>query len=146
MTQGRLEEIFNKTGGHCHFCGDPLSLKSRGSVGRKGKPAGPGWRKGYWEVDHVARRSQLGTQSGERDRNRTSNLLPACTGCNQIRRNHKGGSLRRIILLGLIARDEIEKHEQNKPTEVGRQLKELRGARRKANSLKALKALKAKLT
>ena len=132
MTDRQLREIFDKTGGHFHFCGDRLSFSDRGGRLKK-KGAGFGWLRGSWEVDHVARRAQLGTQSSEGERDRADNRLPACTGCNRLRWKRKGGDLRRIILLGVIATKEIEKHKQNKPTEVGRQLKELLVARLKSN-------------
>ena len=44
MTSARLRAIFEKTGGHCHFCGDPIKVERRG------------WEEqfcGSWEVDHV---------------------------------------------------------------------------------------------
>ena len=44
MREKQLKEIFAKTDGHCHFCGDPVHFNKRG------------WAEnltGYWEVDHV---------------------------------------------------------------------------------------------
>jgi hypothetical protein len=30
MTETLLHEIWNKTNGHCHFCGDPVSFRNSG--------------------------------------------------------------------------------------------------------------------
>ena len=46
-----LRSIFDKTHGHCHFCGDPLKFDNRG------------WSStmdGHWEVDHVIQRHKGG--------------------------------------------------------------------------------------
>lgn len=119
MTEGQLQEIFDKTHGHCHFCGDPLSFSMRGKEGLKQK--GAGWRKGYWEVDHVTQRDKGGQDSAD-------NCLPACTGCNRLRWHRGGDYTRRSIFLGLIARREIKQK-----TEVGRELARLYDARRTSN-------------
>jgi hypothetical protein len=44
MGTNTLRAIFEKTNGHCHFCGDPITFEHRG------------WARvpdGHWEVDHV---------------------------------------------------------------------------------------------
>ena len=94
MTKLELRTIWEKTEGHCHFCGDAVVLNLRG------------WRDGdltgYWEVDHVIQRDKGGS-IGER------NCLPACTRCNRLRWHRKGEAIRELLFLGLITRDEIQK-------------------------------------
>lgn len=119
MTEGQLQHIFDKTGGHCHFCGDQLAFEKRGKDGLKRK--GVGWRKGWWEVSHVAHRARGGNQG-------VDNCLAACTGCNRLRWHRKGSYTRQTLFLGLIARREIKQG-----TEVGRELSRLLAARRTAN-------------
>ena len=64
MTEKQRRQIWEKTSGHCHFCGDPVTYERRG------------WREGdltgYWEVDHVIQRQKGGGSS-------VQNYLPACT-------------------------------------------------------------------
>ena len=50
--ESRLREIYNRTKGHCHFCGDPVVFERRG------------WApdlKGYWELDHLIQRRKGGS-------------------------------------------------------------------------------------
>ena len=116
MTKTELRQIWEKTRGHCHFCGDPVSLDKRG------------WRDGdltgYWEVDHVIQRDKGGSMLAD-------NCLPACTRCNRLRWHRKGEQMRELRFLGLIARDEIRKQ-----TGVGRVLAQLRQARLTKNKLR----------
>ncbi|GER78206.1 MAG: HNH endonuclease [Anaerolineales bacterium] len=97
MNETALRKIWNKTSGHCHFCGDPVDFDKRG------------WREGeltgYWEVDHVI-------QKGKGGNNSTENYLPACTRCNRLRWHRTGEQVRELLLLGLIAKDEIKKNSQ----------------------------------
>jgi len=91
----QLIQIFEKANGHCHFCGDKLILKKYA------------WRdlndlKGAWEIDHVIQRGK----GGRKD---LSNCLPACTQCNRLRWHRKGPEMRELIVLGLIAKQEIKK-------------------------------------
>ncbi len=90
----KLRAIYNKTKGHCHFCGDPVDYAKRG------------WRSGdltgFWEVDHVIQRGKGGAISED-------NCLPACTRCNRLRWHRTGKEVRELLLLGLIARDEVRK-------------------------------------
>lgn len=61
-----LSRIFEKTGGHCVFCGKQLSWKNYSiSNGRGG-----------WEVDHSLPVSKGGTDH-------LNNLIPACIPCNR---------------------------------------------------------------
>jgi 5-methylcytosine-specific restriction endonuclease McrA len=94
----KYREIFDKTGGVCHVCGDPLVLDQ---VGRGGNSKGvydvpPGW----WEVDHIFQRSRGGASSA-------ANSLPACTPCNRARWHRQGAYARVTLLLGLAARELI---------------------------------------
>ena len=104
-----LRRIYNKTKGHCHFCGDPVVFEKRGWVDSD--------LNGYWEVDHVIQRDKGGSVDAE-------NCLPACTRCNRLRWHRKGEAMRELLFLGLIARDEIRRG-----TALGRALQSLRQSR-----------------
>jgi HNH endonuclease len=106
VTELQLREIWKKTDGHCHFCGDPLSLRKRGYRRQRAD--------GCWEVDHVVQRHRGGEVS-------TENCLPACTSCNRLRWHRRGAAIRELLVLGLIAKSEIEKL-----TETGKGLVRLR--------------------
>ncbi|MBI1976151.1 MAG: HNH endonuclease [Candidatus Omnitrophica bacterium] len=108
MHEKILRRIFERTRGHCHFCGDPVQFSKRG------------WAlnlDGYWEVDHVIQRGKGGARS-------TDNCLPACTRCNRLRWHRTGRAVRELLFLGLIARDEV-----TRGSEVGAAIKQLRQAR-----------------
>ena len=109
MTQSQLRQIWEKTHGHCHFCGDLVEFEKRG------------WKdgdlNGYWEVDHVIQKGKGGSKSFE-------NCLPACTRCNRLRWHRHGEEVRELLFLGLIGRDEIAKS-----TSVGLMLVQLREKR-----------------
>src|SRR3990167_9522377 len=92
-----LRRIYEKTKGHCHFCGDPIDFEKRGWT-CDGLP-------GYWETDHVIQRGKGGALS-------LDNCLPACTKCNRLRWHRKGNGLRELLFLGLIAKNEIKKRSQ----------------------------------
>lgn len=94
MTETQLRQIWKKTNGHCHFCGDPVSLHKRGYRRTRAD--------GCWEVDHVIQRHKGGEGSIE-------NFLPACTSCNRLRWHRRGAAIRELLVLGLIAKSEIEK-------------------------------------
>ena len=51
MTENQLLHIFERTSGHCHFCGDQLTFAKRGW---KTAPMA-----GYWEVDHITQRAKV---------------------------------------------------------------------------------------
>jgi hypothetical protein len=89
MTDRQLMEIWEKTGGHCHFCGDWVDLRGRGwKRGALGTaPAG------HWEVDHVAQRAKGGMVS-------VLNCLPACIPCDRLRWHRRGRDIREVLLLG----------------------------------------------
>ena len=115
MSIGGLRAIFNKTSGHCHFCGDAITFENRG------------WSEnpdGHWEVDHVIQRDKGGAKSAD-------NCLPACMRCNRLRWHRTGDSIRDILLLGIIARKEI-KHR----SPMGRELVRLRAERLAENKMR----------
>ena len=123
MTQEELRSIWQKTEGHCHFCGDPVVFETRGWV--------DGDLTGYWEVDHVIQRQKGGSVEAY-------NCLPACTRCNRLRWHRKGEGIRELLFLGLIARDEIRSG-----TAVGRILARLRERRLQNNKLRRKSAKRA---
>jgi 5-methylcytosine-specific restriction endonuclease McrA len=90
-----LTKIFERTQGHCHFCGDSLTFDRYGTT--RGSNID-----GAWEADHVI-------QKGKGGRKDASNCLPACVRCNRLRWHRKGDELRDVIFIGLIAKDEIRK-------------------------------------
>jgi len=93
MNQAQLRAIFNKTAGHCHFCGDEIIFERRG------------WAldlSGYWEIDHVIQRHKGGGRSPD-------NCLPACTRCNRLRWHRTGPALRELLELGILAGLEIRR-------------------------------------
>ena len=112
MTKSELREIFDKTTGHCHFCGDPLVFENRGWS--------PEWD-GHWEVDHVVQRQKGGPNGSE-------NCLAACTPCNRLRWQRTGGKLRELLVLGLIAVEQV-----NARTAMGQGLVAMRGQRAREN-------------
>lgn len=93
MREAELREVFAKTNGHCHFCGDPVEYPKRGWAADLS---------GRWEVDHVIQRGKGGVKAA-------ANCLPACTRCNRLRWHRTGEAVRELLFLGLVARDEIKK-------------------------------------
>jgi 5-methylcytosine-specific restriction endonuclease McrA len=91
----KLKIVFNKTSGHCHFCGDLLSFKKYG-LKDINKTIG------FWAVDHVI-------QKGKGGANDISNYLPICIECNRLRWHRQGKDLRELIFLGQIALEQIKK-------------------------------------
>jgi 5-methylcytosine-specific restriction endonuclease McrA len=110
-----LRAIFDKTSGHCHFCGDPLKFSNRGWTE---KPDG------HWEVDHVIQRDKGGTVTSE-------NCLPACTRCNRLRWHRTGEAIRELLWLGTIAVKEIKC-----ATPLGKELQRLREVRLEENVMR----------
>ena len=113
MNQKQLQQIWDKTQGHCHFCGDPVVFEWRGWVDDD--------LTGYWEVDHVIQRGKGGSVSAD-------NCLPACTRCNRLRWHRTGEAVRELLLLGIIAKDEVRKS-----TSTGKAIEELRARRLSEN-------------
>lgn len=94
FTDIQLQQIFSKTKGHCHFCGDKLNFGRYGLKGRRKV-------KGTWEADHVIQKAKGGSKSHE-------NCLPACVKCNKLRWHRKGSNLIELIEIGLIGKSEIK--------------------------------------
>ena len=113
MRESQLREIYDRTQGHCHFCGDPVVFERRGW--------GPNLD-GYWEIDHLIQRGKGGSKAAH-------NCLAACTRCNRLRWHRTGDAVRELLLLGLIARDEIAKRSA-----TGRELLKLRERRLAKNA------------
>ncbi len=109
MRENQLRQIWEKTEGHCHFCGDAVEFEKRGWH--------DGDLAGYWEVDHVIQRNKGGVDSAD-------NYLPACTRCNRLRWHRTGERIRELLLLGLVAKGEIKKR-----TALGQALIKLRDKR-----------------
>jgi hypothetical protein len=104
----RLREIYDKTDGHCHFCGDPIKFENRGWTATMD---------GHWEADHVIQRDKGGASASE-------NCLPACTRCNRLRWHRSGDGIRELLWLGIIAAKEIKCG-----TPLGKELERLRQER-----------------
>ncbi len=111
LTNTKLKKIFDKTKGHCHFCGDPIVFEEYGSKETKGA----------WEADHVIQKAKGGPKDDV-------NCLPSCTKCNRLRWHRKGDNLRDLIFLGLIVKDEIKKG-----SDIGKKIKLLKNKRIKTN-------------
>lgn len=114
MNERQLRAIWEKTSGHCHFCGDRLDLSRRGHRA--------GGLDGRWEVDHLVQRAKGGTTDPE-------NCLPACTRCNRLRWHRSGADVRRLLFFGLVATHEIERMSV-----IGKELIRLAHAREFRNS------------
>ena len=114
MTKAQLRAIWEKTAGHCHFCGDPVDFQRRGYR--------PERIDGSWEVDHVVQRAKGGAVKIE-------NCLPACTRCNRLRWHRRGAALRHLLELGMIARREVDRM-----TELGKKLVILRSKQDRQNA------------
>ncbi|MFH1698785.1 MAG: HNH endonuclease signature motif containing protein [Candidatus Omnitrophota bacterium] len=114
MNKEQLKEIFDKTRGHCHFCGDKLAFNKYGYK-KNSKTMG------IWEADHIIQKGKGGIDSAD-------NYLPACLYCNRLRWDRRGRDMRELILFGLIAKEEIKKN-----SEIGNILLKLKKKRLKAN-------------
>jgi len=114
MTKAQLRAVWEKTAGHCHFCGDPVDFQRRGYR--------PERIDGSWEVDHVVQRAKGGAVQ-------IGNCLPACTRCNRLRWHRRGVALRHLLELGMIARREVDRM-----TELGEKLVILRSKQDRQNA------------
>ena len=112
------EEIFLKTGGLCHFCGEKLVFNAiRGEEGR-------------WNIDHILPFSREGKDCLE-------NYLPICKTCNRLRWNFESGRIRELLRYGIIAHNQVKRK-----TNTGKEIQslynkkiELNKKRRKGNLL-----------
>ena len=103
FSNSTLRSIFDRTFGHCHFCGDLLIFEKYALKGEDNLT-------GAWEADHVVQKGKGGKRSSE-------NCLATCVRCNRLRWHRQGDDLRELIFLGLVAKDEIKKD-----TKVGKHL------------------------
>jgi 5-methylcytosine-specific restriction endonuclease McrA len=100
------QEVFAKTGGNCHMCGEALQFESYGGSRKTRKSP-----HGRWQVDHVVPLIVGGSHDIE-------NLLPICRPCNRARWHYDGKRLRLLLQLGTIAFREIKRE-----TDLGLELK-----------------------
>lgn len=84
LTAGVKNQVFEKTGGVCHFCGEKLILAGR------------------WDIDHVVPLLRKGTSE-------LSNLLPVCCECNRLRSAQRPAKIRATMRIGIYARRAIKK-------------------------------------
>jgi 5-methylcytosine-specific restriction endonuclease McrA len=104
--------VYDKTEGHCHFCGDHINRR---------------WRRsphGHWHLDHITHKSKGGLDT-------VANYLAACTACNGLRWNRSGQSLRNVIRLGLIAKGQVKAE-----TKIGKRLAELQKLQKATNRVR----------
>jgi hypothetical protein len=92
LTVEDKRKIWDTTGGRCHFCGIQTEFTNRGVKGPL---------ETYWEVDHVLPIAKEGS-------NELTNLLCICRRCNMSKKT-TGAGLRRLLLLGRIAKGEYYK-------------------------------------
>ena len=118
-SDNKLAEIFDRTKGHCHFCGDHLVFEGYGKTEAS---------EGAWEIDHVIQKGKGGPKD-------PSNCLSACVKCNRLRWHRTGQEVRDLLLYGLIVRDEIKKG-----TQVGKTMEDLKKKRLKATLSRRRKA------
>lgn len=90
-----LREIYERTNGRCHFCGDKVVFEKYGLKNIDDV-------NGVWESDHIIQKGKGGTKNHK-------NCLPACWKCNRLRWHRKGKDIRKLLILGLIAKEEIKK-------------------------------------
>jgi len=114
ITNEKLKLVFEKTKGHCHFCGDQLVFEKYGLKDINDID-------GAWEADHIIQKGK----GGEKE---IINCLPSCVKCNRLRWHRKGDNLRDLIFLGLIANDEIKKG-----TDIGKKIFDLKHKRIEIN-------------
>ena len=110
----QLKKIFERTDGHCHFCGDILIFEKYGYKDINDLD-------GAWESDHIIQKAKGGNKN-------ENNCLPACVRCNRLRWHYKGNDLRDLIFLGIIVKDEIKKNSK-----IGEEIFILKEKREKLN-------------
>ena len=104
MNKSKLRIIWQKTVGHCHFCGKKLVFKAYGpKSGKRGK----------WQIEHVFPKIKGGVDSIE-------NYLPVCRICNRLRWDWTGRKIQKIFQYGTIALREARKN-----TDIGKEIRRL---------------------
>ena len=78
LNNEKLSVIFDKTEGHCKYCGKQLAWKNYGKSGNRGS----------WHIDHSNPKSKGGT-------NYLRNLVPSCINCNLDKNNSQGSSYKK---------------------------------------------------
>lgn len=73
-----INAVYDKTNGHCYYCGKRLAFKNYGQLGNHGA----------WEIDHSKPKSKGGTDY-------LRNLVPACTFCNRDKSVRHGSGYKR---------------------------------------------------
>src|SRR3989338_8265626 len=114
FTSKTLRQVFDKTKGHCHFCGDPVVFEKYGLKNFDDAL-------GVWEADHVIQRGKGGNKHAD-------NCLPACYRCNHLRWHRTGDNIRELLYLGLVAKDEILKK-----SDIGQKIEILKNKRMESN-------------
>ncbi len=66
FNEEELNQIYDRTSGHCHVCHKKLAFKNYGTVGARAA----------WEVEHSIPQAKGGTDH-------PNNLYPACISCNR---------------------------------------------------------------
>ncbi|MGB2581030.1 MAG: HNH endonuclease signature motif containing protein [Thermoplasmata archaeon] len=77
FSEEQLNDVYDKTGGYCEYCGKKIAFVNYGLMGGRGA----------WEVDHSNPRSRGGTDY-------MRNLVPACIPCNRDKSDRTGKSYR----------------------------------------------------
>jgi hypothetical protein len=117
FTTKTLKEIYQKTDGCCHFCGDEVVFEKYGLKDVHDTI-------GVWEADHIKQKGKGGLKKAE-------NCLPACYRCNRLRWHRSGDEIRALLFLGLIAKEQIKKK-----TDLGKKILECSDQRTHSNDLR----------
>lgn len=121
MDQSRLETIWDKTNGHCHFCGEKLIFANYG----KNK-----FVKGNWNVDHIFPRAMGGY-------NTTANYLPICGECNGLKWHRTGRQIQELMRYGLVSL-----REKRKGSQIGKKISKIYSLQQKMNEARRKKVKK----
>ncbi len=119
MDKSGLTEIWNKTSGHCHFCGEELIFENYG----KNK-----FIKGNWNIDHIFPRARGGHDAA-------ANYLPICGECNGLKWHRTDKQIKEIMRYGLISLRERRRNSQ-----TGRKMSKLYALQQKANKARRRKS------
>jgi len=104
MERTELKIIWNKTAGHCHFCGLKTTFSSYGPKASE---------RGKWQVDHIFPKQKGGINSLE-------NYLAICRKCNRLRWMWTGNKIRKLFRYGIVAYNESCRN-----TDTGKEIKKL---------------------
>ncbi len=109
LTKTQRKKIFEKTEGHCHFCGCAIEGEER------------------WTADHVVPHAYGGKCDMD-------NFLPCCYECNRLRWFYKPEELKTILRLGVYCNKEMKKG-----TRFGKQITEFYNKRLEQNVMRRKK-------